>query len=171
MLGYQLSIVLVRSDHIDVQGGGGLPYGHRTYDVVRLEAGEHQDGNIHRPDYFRERLEGVYHQLGRRRTSSLVGRIELVPEGPSRRVEGHGDMAGLLFINQFQQVFRESEKDGSIHSLGINHRPAQESIVHLEYQRVPVYEEKLVHNCQRYENFPYYVHSLRNSAECPYSIL
>ena len=65
-----------------------------------------------------------------------------MPECLSRRVEGHGQMGGLLLFRQFKDVFCESEENGHVRSFGINHGMPHEGIVHLEYQGVSVYQKE-----------------------------
>ena len=76
----------------------------------------------------------------------------MVAEGASGRVEAHGDVRRLLPPYELQQVFRKAEKDGSIHPFCINHRPAQEGIVHLEDEGVAVNQEKF-HTYYKFETF------------------
>ena len=52
-------------------------------------------------------------------------------------------MGRFLTVDEFQKVFRESEEYGHVRTLGIDHRPSCESIVHLEDQGVAVNEKKL----------------------------
>ena len=81
-----------------------------------------------------------------------------MPECSSWRVECDGQMAWLLFFDQFKDVFGESEEDGHVCALGIYHRMPQKCIVHLEDKGMSVYQKKsLVHidkiEPQRYKKF------------------
>jgi len=69
----------------------------------------------------------------------------LVAEGASGRVETHRDVRRLLPPDEFQQILREAEKDGSVHPFGVYHRPAQKGIIHLEDESVAVNQKKF-HN-------------------------
>ena len=93
-----------------------------------------------------KRFQGVDDQLRGRGTRPFVGGVQLVAKGAARRVERHRHVRGLFPLQHFQQVLGESVQDGHIRPLRIDHGPAQEGVVHLEYQCVPVYEEKLVHS-------------------------
>ena len=152
MVGDQLSVVLVGSNHVDVHPLRGGPDGHRADHVVRLEARLHQDGDVHRPDDLGQGLQGVDDQLGRIRAVGLVGGIHFVAEGASRRVEGHGEMGGFLALDELEQILGESEQDRSVRPLGVDHRAPQKGVVHLEYEGVSVYEKQSSwHNLQIYE--------------------
>ena len=62
-------------------------------------------------------------------------------ECASRRVESYSQMRRLFFFYEFEYVFGESEKDGHVRTFGIDHRMTQECVVHLEDQRVSVYQK------------------------------
>ena len=137
----KLAVVLVGRYHVHVQAVRCELRGGRAQDVIGLEALDHEDGNVHALHQLREGLQGLDDQLGGRGARAFIGGIHLVAERASRRVEGHGDVRGLLPFDEFQQVFGESEEDGHVRPLGIDHRPSQERVVHFEHQRVPVYKE------------------------------
>ena len=132
MLLQQLAIVFVRRDHIYVETLASAAFGHRAQNIVGLEAGNHQHRYVQRVNYLRKGLQGVYHKLWRFYSVGFVFRVELVTERASGRIEAHRDVCRLFPPDEFQQIFREAEKDGSIHPSGIYHRSAQEGIVHLE---------------------------------------
>ena len=52
--GHQLAVILVRSDHVDVQPVGSEAHGRRTYHVVGLVVRNHEHRDVHRPDYSAE---------------------------------------------------------------------------------------------------------------------
>ena len=137
----ELSVVFVGSNHIDVQIIGGQLRGCAAQDIIGLEAGNHHDGNVHGLDQLRKGLQRIDDELRGRGTRAFVGGVHFVAESAARRVERHGHVRRLLPFNEFQDVFRESEEDGHVRPLGIDHRPSQECVVHLEYQRMSVYEE------------------------------
>ena len=64
-----------------------------------------------------------------------------MPECASRRVEGHCKMGRLLLFYELEYVFRESEKYGHVRTLGVDHGMSKEGVVHLEDERVSVYQE------------------------------
>jgi hypothetical protein len=43
-------------------------------------------------------------------------------------------MCGLFPVYQFEDIFGETEKNGCIHPLGVDHRMPEKGIIHLEYQ-------------------------------------
>ena len=139
---HQLSVVLVRRDHVHVEALPCGAQGHGAYHVVGLEPRDHQDRDVHRPDYLRQGLEGVDDELRRVGTVGLVLRVHLVAESAARRVEGHGQVRGLLPLDEFEQVLGETEKYGGVHAFRVDHGPPQKGIVHLEDQRVAVDQEE-----------------------------
>ena len=145
MIGYQLAVVLVGRDHVNVETFAGGTLSHGADYIVGLEPREHEHRNAERLNYLRERLKSVDDELRGGRTSALVFGIELISERASRRIETHRQMAGLFALDEFQKVLREPEQYARVRPFGIYHRPAQEGIVHLEYQGVTVYEKKF-HN-------------------------
>ena len=138
----ELSVVLVRSDHVDIQTFAGEADGGRTYDVVGLVSGNHQHGDVHGPDYLRQRFERVDDQLGRLRAVGLVLRVQSVAEGASGRIEAHGQVGRLLPVDQFQQIFGEAEEYRGVDTARIHDVSAEEGVIHLEDQRVSVNQEK-----------------------------
>ncbi len=138
--GNQLAVILVRGHHIDGESVGGGAHGHGTDDVVGLETAFHQHRHPKGLQQLRQRLQRIDDQLGRRRTRALVGRVHLIAERAAGRVEGHGKMRRLFAVDELQQIFRETEEDGSVHPLRVDHRPAEERVVHLEDERVSVNE-------------------------------
>ena len=50
----KLAVILVRSDHVDVQSVGGETDGRRTYHVVGFVVRNHEHRDVHRPDYSAE---------------------------------------------------------------------------------------------------------------------
>ena len=144
----ELPVVLVRGDHVHVQLVGRELRGGRAQDVIGLETLDAQDGDVHILDQLRQGLQGVYDQLRGRGTGAFVGGIHFVAERASRRVEGHRDVRGLLPFDEFQQVFGESVQDRHVSPLGVDHRPAEECVVHPENQRMPVNQVQCIHNLQ-----------------------
>ena len=71
-----------------------------------------------------------------------------MPERLGRRVEHHGQMGRLFPGDEFQQVFGEPVENGGILSLRIDHRPAQEGVVHPENEGMPVNQVQCIHNLQ-----------------------
>ena len=138
----QLAVILVRRDHVDLEPLAGEAPGRGTDHVVGLEAGNHQHRDIQRLYDLRQGLQRLDHQRGRLAAVGLVGRIHLVAEGAARRVETDRDVGGMLPVDEFEQVFRESEQDGGVHPLGIDHRTPEEGVVHLEDERVAVDQKK-----------------------------
>ena len=138
----QLSVILVRRHHIHLETFPLETLRRRADHVVRLVARQHQHRDVQRFHDPRQRLQRLHHQRGRLPAVRLVLRIQFVPESTPRRVKTHRDVRRPLPVDQFQQILRETEENGRIHPLGIDHRPPQEGIIHLEYQRMAVYEEK-----------------------------
>ena len=138
--GDQLAVILVRRHHVDPETGGFCAAGHGTDDVVGLETVLHQHRHPERMQQLRQRLQRIDDQLRRRRARTLVGRIHLIAERAAGRVEGHGEMRRLFAVDELQQIFSETEEDGSVHPLRVDHRPAEERVVHLEDERVSVNE-------------------------------
>ena len=100
MGGDELAVVLVRGDHIDVQ-------------ALRKRA--HYPG---------QGFERIYHELRRRGAIGLIIREKTVSECPSRRVEGHCYVRGLLPMDEFEQVFGKAKYDGGVLPLAVYHRAA-----------------------------------------------
>ena len=74
-----------------------------------------------------------------------------MPECAARRIECYSQMTGLFLLDEFEDIFCESEQYGHVSSFGVDHWMSQECVIHLENERVPVYQkESLVH---RHENF------------------
>ena len=138
--GDQLTVILVRGDHVDQESGRFGAAGHRADDVVGLEALHHQHGDAEGAENLRQRLQGVDDQLRRRRTRALVVGVHLMAERPAGRIEGDGQVRRLLAFDHFEEILRETEEDGSVHPLRIQHRPAEERVIHLEDERVSVNE-------------------------------
>ena len=151
---HDLTKVLVRCDHIDVESLSGKFPGYCSDDVIRFEAGFHQHRNVERIHDFRQGLEGSLDQFRCGGPRGLVFRVEFVPERSSRRVEHDGQVRGLFPRDQFQQVFGKPEKDGGICTFRIDHGPAQESVVHPEDQGMSVDQVECIHNLQIYYFFP-----------------
>ena len=141
MLRHKLAVVLVGSDHVYVHIVRGEPDRSRANGIVGLEAGHHEHGNPHCRDYFAERVKRIYHELGSLSPVCLVGRVEFVAERPAGRIETHSHMRRPLAFQHLEEILDESEQYGHVLPSGIDHRPAQEGIVHLENQRVAVYEK------------------------------
>ena len=138
----QLAVILVRGDHVDLEPLAGEAPGRGADHVVGLEAGNHQHRDIQRLDDLRQGLQRLDHQRGRLAAVGLVGRIHLVAEGAARRVETDRDMGRVLPVDEFEQVFRESEQDGGIHPLRVDHGPSEEGVIHLEDERMAVDQKK-----------------------------
>ena len=71
-------------------------------------------------------------------------------ECASRRVECDCQMGGFFLLDEFEDIFCESEEDGHVCTLGVEYRMTQECVVHLEYQGVSVYQEKSFIHCLWY---------------------
>ena len=138
---HQLAVVLVGRDHVDFLALFRLTFRHGADDVVRLEAGHHQCRDAQCLAYSDERFKGVNDKLRGLCTGSLVFRIHLISERSPRRVERYGDIVRMFSGDKFQYVFGESEENGHVSALGVDHRAAQEGIIHLEYQRMSIYKE------------------------------
>ena len=145
VLSDELPVVLVRCDHIHVHLLRCKLHGNGAQHIVGLKTGDGEHGDVHDLNQLRKGFQRIYHQLRSGRAGAFVGRIQLVAEGAARRIESHRQMRGLLPLDHFQQVFGEAVQDGHIRPLGVDHGPAEERIVHLEYQRMPVYEEEFCH--------------------------
>ena len=137
----QLAIVFVRGYHVGFESLSLRPFCHRAYHVVRLIAFQHQDRKTHGLAQFAQRLKGVYHKLRGLASCALVFRVHFMSERTSRWVERYSEVGRFLPFDQFEDVFCESEEDGHVRTLGVDHRVAQECIVHLEYQGMSVYQE------------------------------
>jgi ribosome modulation factor len=61
-------------------------------------------------------------------------------------------MSGFLPVQEFQKIFGKTEKYGCIYSLAVYHGSPQEGVIHLENQRMAVYQKKF-HNLHKYETF------------------
>ena len=140
--GDQLAVVLVGRDHIYIHTGSGAAARHRANHVVGLEAVHHQHRNVQGLHYRRQRLQGVDYQLRSLAAVGLVGRVHRIAESPPRGVEADSEVRGPLLLNQFQKVFSEAEKYRSINPFGVHHRAPQKGIIHLEYERVAVYQKQ-----------------------------
>ena len=138
----ELAVVLVGSDHEHVEAVGGETLGGGADHVVGLVAGHHQHGHVHGPDDSGERFECVYDELGGLGAVGLVFRIEAVAEGASGRVEAHREMGGTLALHEFEQILGETEEYRGVDAPGVDNVPAQEGIVHLEDERMPVNQKK-----------------------------
>ena len=138
VIGNQLSVILVGSVHVDIHALFGGFFRNAPYYVVRFEAGLHEYGNVEVPHYFYEGVQCGFYQFRGFASVGFVIFISLVPECFCRRVESYGEMGRLFFPDQFQYGFRKSENNGSVFAFGIDHRPFQEGIVHLENQRMSV---------------------------------
>ena len=57
----ELAVVLVRSDHIDIESLAGTALGHRPDHIVRFESHHHQRGDIHGLAELLQGLQGVDH--------------------------------------------------------------------------------------------------------------
>ena len=119
--------------------------GHGAYHVVGLVAGHHQDGYAEGPDYLGQRLQGFLDDLGGGAAGGLVLRVGLVAEGLARGVEGDRYMSGPFAGNHLEQIAGEPEDDRGVLAPGVDHRAADEGVVHPEHQGVAVYEEESVH--------------------------
>ena len=113
----ELSVILVRSDHVDIQTFPGASLRHGTNHVVRLIAHHHECRDVHRPAKLLKRFQGIDYQLGRLRPVSLVLRVHLVTESPSRRIEGDRQIVGFFPVDQFQDIFGEPEEDRHVRPL------------------------------------------------------
>ena len=121
--GDELAVVLVRGDHIDVHSACEA-LGHRSYHVVGFEVGDHQHRDVKRAHYPGQGFERIYHELRRRGAIGLIIREKTVSECPSRRVEGHCYVRGLLPMDEFEQVFGKAKYDGGVLPLAVYHRAA-----------------------------------------------
>jgi len=147
IVGYELPVILVGSDHVDLEAFLFFFLRHCAYHIVSLVSADHQHWYMHGTAEFRKGFESVYDQLRRLFPRTFVLRVQFMPEGPSRRVERHGHVGRLLLFDEFQNVFRESEKDRHVRSFGVYHRTFQKCIVHFENKGMPVYqEESFVHS-------------------------
>ena len=145
MLRDELAVVLVGRDHVHVHPFPRAAEGHRADHVIGLEPLDHQHGDVHRLHQLRKGFQRVDDKLRSRRACTLVFGVQLVAEGPARRVEGHRQVRGLLPLHHLQQVLREPVQDGHVRPLRVDHRPSQEGVVHLEDERVSVNEKQFVH--------------------------
>ena len=145
MVGDELAEVLVGGDHVHVAVGRAPAAGHGAYHVVGLVAGHHQDGYAEGPDYLGQRLQGFLDDLGGGAAGGLVFRVGLVAEGLARGVEGDRQMGGPFAGNHLEQIAGEPEDDRGVLAPGVDHRAADEGVVHPEHQGVAVYEEESVH--------------------------
>ena len=103
-----LAVVLVRRDHIHVHILGGKLQRSGTDDVVSLKARHHQHWDIQRRNYLSQRLKRIYHQTRGFCPVGLVGRIEFIAEGSSRRVETYRKVGRLLLAYEFKEIFGET---------------------------------------------------------------
>ena len=136
----KLPVILVRGNHKNVKRLSGIPGGNGAYYVIGLKTGDHHYGDVHCLHKLREGLQGIYDKLRSGRAGAFVLRVHLIAESASRGVEGHGNVRGGFPLEHFQEVLGEPVEDGHVLSLGVYHGPAEERVVHLEYQRVAVYE-------------------------------
>src|SRR5574344_2026782 len=139
---HELAVVLVGRHHIDIESFGGETPGGGSYHVVSLETHYHQHRYIESLDDGSKWVKRIYDKLRRLRSVGLVGRIHHIAKSAPGRIETDGYVAGVLTGYEFHQIFGETEEDGGVHSLGIDHRTPQERIVHLKDESVSVYEEK-----------------------------
>ena len=145
----ELAVVLVRRDHVHVHPFPRAAEGHRADHVVGLEPLDHQHGNVHRLHQLREGLQRVDDKLRSRRARALVFGVQFVAERSTRRVKGHRQMRGLLPLHHLQQILRKAVQDRHVRPLRVDHRPPEKGVVHLEDERVSVYEKQFVHIKQR----------------------
>ena len=117
MVGHELAIVLVRSHHIHRKALSFSFFRHRAYHIVSFIFRNHQHRNVQSTANFAQRLKRVNHKLGCGAARSLVVRIGIVAESPSRRIEGHSEMCRMLLFNEFKDIFRKSEKNRRVHAL------------------------------------------------------
>ena len=134
----QLAVILVRRNHICREAFLLGALGHGTDYIVGLVTSYHQYRNLQSFAQFRQRFKRIYHQLGRLGTCSLVFRIHFVSECTSGRVEGYRYVCRLLSFYKFQDVFGESEENGHVSSLGIDHGASEKCIIHLENQSMSI---------------------------------
>ena len=138
----QLPVILVGRDHIDIEALSLGAFGHGSDDIIGLEPRYHEGGDVEGVAEFGKRLQRVDDQLGRGRAVGLVFGVQLVAESAARGVEGHGYMGGLLAGDEFQQIFCKAIQDGHVLALGIDHRPGEERVIHLEDEGVSVYQKQ-----------------------------
>ena len=103
-----LPVILVGRYHIYIHFFGCKLQGSGAYHVVSLETGHHKYGYVQGRNYLSQRLKSIYHKARSLGSVGLVGRIEFISEGPSRRVETHCKMGRFLLIDEFKKVFGET---------------------------------------------------------------
>ena len=142
LVGDQLAEVLVRGHHV----GGvpvllGMPRQGADH-VVRLVPVAFQDGDVEALDDAADvgdvRGDVVRHLLPVR----LVLRVFQVPLGGLGGVEDHGDVGGLLLLDQVQQGEREAECRAGVEAPAVDPRVLDEAEVRAVDQRVGIEQEE-----------------------------
>ena len=154
----KLTVVLIGRNHIYFEPLSRRTLRHRANHIICLETFHHQDRDTHRLHYFRERIQRIDYKLRGLGAVSFVFWVKLISEGPSRGIECHGDVCRLLSLNKFEYVFSKAEQDGGVFSFTVYHRPPEERVVHLEDERVTVYQKKFHTSFKDSETFPQITH-------------
>jgi hypothetical protein len=147
-IGNQLHIVLVRRDHVALEVFPFRPLHQSADDVVGLPAGDFQHGDIVGLDDALQIRQLVDHVVGHFLPRRLVFRVPFVPEGRMRRVEGHGDVFGLLLLEDFLQRRDEAVHRAGVHALRVDQRPVDEGEVGAVGDGHAVNDEKAFHACR-----------------------
>ena len=142
---YELAVVLVRSNHIDLRRIRSPLPGHGADDIIRFETFHAQSRDVESFEYLFQRLKRIHYKLRSRWTVGLVVFVNFMPECFCMEVKSYSQVGRMLFADKFQHHFGKAVKDGCIYPFGIDKRMPHEGIVHPEYLCVTVYEKYLVH--------------------------
>ena len=140
VVAYQLTVVLVRCEHISLDAGGSSLGGKRADYVVRLEAVCLQHGNVHGSNDILDDGYGGADVLRRLLALRLIGRESLVAERLAM-VERHADMRGMLLGENLVESVHEAHDGRGVHTLGVDSRVLYERIISAIDERVSVEKE------------------------------
>ena len=138
MVGDELSVVLVRRGHIDLEIGLFALHGERSDDIVRFESGHFEHRYVHRlQDIFDDR-HGFAYVLRRLGPLRFVLLVSLMAECAACRVKSDTEMRRIDFANQIVQRHTTTEDSGGVLAFAIHARSPDERIVCAKNHRVSI---------------------------------
>ena len=127
--GYELSEVLVGSNHIDIQPTGCRLVGEGADNIVGLIVGHLQNGDAHRPQNILNVGHGGDDILGCFAAVGLVVGKEAIAEIAPLGVKSHAEVVGTFVDDDVPQKLCKPKDGRGVQPLTIAHRAARKGVI------------------------------------------
>ena len=134
----KLSVVLVRSSHIDFKTGLFALFGECTDNIIGFKARHFKHRDIHGHEEVFDNRNGFADVLRRFRPLGFILLVRLMTEGTPGRVKRHTDMSRVDLLDEVFQRYGKAENSGSVLSFTIHPRRFDKSVVCAKNHRVSI---------------------------------